>query len=147
MAINPNYNPINIQLYLFKLFDNKVSNQTYLTNVPKFLTEAEKDEDFMVISLPAPLLNRNAFGTMSVVIEVFVQSQVNARQDSEVLMNMYDKLMKVVDEENDRKEVDEENKRVYKKYILRHNPESAWLEYDEKMGYQKLITVFTILIK
>lgn len=136
MATNPNYNPIRIQEYLFKLFDNKVCDNTYLTNPPIKLEAF--DTDFMVIGLPTPLRDRNAYGEIKVSIEVFVKSDSRGGQSNLKIRDKYDALIQIIDTESTK---------LSSPYRLMKSNEGARTNYDDKSTYHVLIYFLTILIK
>lgn len=136
MAINKNYNPVEIQHYLFTLLDDKVSFNTYMTNAPIKLTAT--DTDFVVIGLPTPLRDYEAYGTIKVMVEIFVKADERGLQNNVRLRDLQNKFNEIIDTENDSD---------IAPYIICRTLEGAFIDYDEAKGYHVLINTFNIIIK
>lgn len=136
MAIDSNFNVINIQKYIYDLFSSKVATNTYCTNVPKVLKAT--DTDFIVIGLPTALSDFDAYGEIAVTIEIFVKGTDNGYQNNTKMKELHNKFLEIVEEENDKETTP---------YIFMKTRRSAFLDYDEQHNYHVIIDSFKIIIK
>lgn len=96
------YNPIEVQLYFFKLVDDKVSLNTYLTTVPKSLTAA--DTDFVVIRVPEPVDDRGCFGEIAVWVDIYVRNDDRGLQENARMLELQTALFDVISIANQNKD-------------------------------------------
>lgn len=136
MSTNKNYNPIEIQHYLFQLFDDKVSKNTYMTNIPKKLEGI--DSDFVVISLPISMRDFDAYGDIRVVVEIFTKADERGLQNNALMRDLYNKYIDILDIENSNDT---------SPYIICKTNEGSFLDYDENAGFHVIVNNFKLIIK
>lgn len=133
MRVNRNLNISQIENFAFTLFDNKVSNQTYVGKLPKDLKTEFKD--FVVVSCPSSINDLGGIGKGQLRVELFVRERTDGTKDAAKMNQLENNLMDVLDSADYRNS----------NYVL--NRAYAFDEYDKDYQFYATIVFFNILIK
>lgn len=125
-----NLNISNIENYLFTLFDNKVSNNTYIGTLPDTINDTW--QDMVLIDFGTQINDFDAMGRCVVHIFLYAKPLSNGSKNVKVLADLEDRFNEVM-----------ENQRS-KEYQLNHAYDDS--DYDKERKWHFNIKALNLMI-